>query len=383
MTINKNQQLLIVVLIAVLGCRVASAQQIQHSDVFFVYGETQIEVAEQNGRHALPQLMPQGGFFAQANVNPGFFSERDVDGGTGPDDIVGYNVLDDLVFWSDGDFATPREDTAIRIINNPRVVDDTVIGTGTGEQRATFDPLSNSIGQSSSAGDFHSHVDFRLEPLSNDPEEAPLPGAYGIKLSLSSDNPNIEESNPFFIVYRFGMDDLDQFAAAIDDFDALLSPLTNEPGVLGDFDSDGLLTAADIDLLSAEVVASSNLASFDLTEDAIVDQSDRQTWVADLAGTYFGDANLDGSVQFSDFLALSAGFGMEGGWAQGDFDGDGQVQFSDFLSLSANFGQTTADTSAAPTSVPEPGANVLVQCTLLGALLIRRRSHPWPEGKRL
>lgn len=347
----------------------ASAQEIQHSDVFFVYGETQIEVAQQDDRHALPQLMPLGGFFAQANVNPGFFSEVDTGGGTGPNDIVGYNVLDDLIFWSEGDFATPREDTAIRIINNPRTVDDTVIGTGTGEQRATFDPLANSIGQSSGAGDFHSHVDFRLDPRSSDPDEMPLPGAYGIKLSLSSDNLNIQESDPFFIVYRFGMDDDAQFATALDDFDALLNEIP--PGILGDFDSDGLLTAIDIDLLSDEVTANTNQAVFDLTGDAIVDQADRQMWVEDLAGSFFGDANLDGTVEFPDFLALSAGFGMPGGWAEGDFDGNGEVEFPDFLTLSASFGQTAAATA----SVPEPATKAFALAIPLAMLLVRRRTR--------
>lgn len=348
----------------------AQAQEIEHSDVFFAYGETKIEILNDNP--VLPQLMLDSGFFAQANVNPGFFNERDNGGGTGPSDIVGYNVLDDLLFWTDGEFATPRDNTEIRIINNPRTVDDTFIGTGTGEQRATFDDLSNTIGQSSSAGDFHSHVDFRLNPRSSDPEEAPLPGAYGLKLSLSSDNPDIQESDPFFIVYAFGMEQA-QFASALGDFEALLNPAT---AILGDFNSDGLLTAVDIDLLSAEVISGSNTTSFDVTEDAIVDQADRQMWV-ELAGSFFGDADLDGSVQFSDFLALSAGFGMEGGWAEGDFDGNGEVAFSDFLALSANFGQTAATTSA----VPEPNAYHLALSIPLATLLFRRRSGAFTSNE--
>ena len=135
-----------VAFLGAFGWNAAYSQEIQHSDVFFTCGESKIEVAKQDDRHAIPQVMPQGGFFAQANVNPGFFSERDTGGGTGPSDVVGYNVLDDLVFWADGDFATPRDSTAIRIINNPRqIVESTSIGIGTGEQRATFDSLSLSL----------------------------------------------------------------------------------------------------------------------------------------------------------------------------------------------------------------------------------------------
>lgn len=349
---------------AALCSSTAVGQEIAHSDVFFTYVDSKIEIASQDGRHAIPQVMPVGGFFAQANTNPGFFSERDVGGGTGPNDIVGYNVLDDLVFWSDGEFTAPKDDTSIRIINVPRTVEDTVIGTGTGEQKASFDPLGNSIGQSSSSGNFHAHVDFRLEPISSDPEETPLMGAYGIKLSLSSDNAAIDESDPFFIVYSFGLEG-DLFTQALDDFDALLTQID---GLTGDFDIDGVLTAIDIDLLSAEIRAGSNTAAFDLTADSIVDDLDRTKWVVELARTLLGDADLDGSVQFSDFLALSRGFGAEGGWADGDFDGNGQVQFPDFLILTNNFGATSA------AAVPEP-ASLLSFGYLFGVLVVRLRQN--------
>ena len=55
--------------------------------------------------------------------------------------------------------------------------------------------------------------------------------------------------------------------------------------------------------------------------------------------TEYGDADLDGDVDFSDFLALAANFGKEGGWASGDFDGDGLVTFSDFTILAEQFGR--------------------------------------------
>ncbi len=349
----------------------ANAQTIQHSDVFFVYGETQIEIGEQDGRLAFPQIMPQGDFFFQANGNPGFYSEQDVGGGTAPNDRIGYNVLDDLVFWTDGEFTTPRADTQIRIVNNPSSVDDTIVGNGTGVQRASFNPLLNSIGTSSDAGDFHSHVDYLLEPRSSDPEETPPNGAYGIKLSLSSNNPVIQDSEPFFLVWRFGMDQSD-FVTALDDFDAMLRPSS----VLGDFDTDGVLTAVDIDLLSQAVLAgSSNQEIFDLTSDSTVNDEDRKAWVEELKGTLFGDADLNGSVEFADFLVLSTGFGMNGGWADGDFDGNGQIQFADFLLLSAHFGEK----AAAAATVPEPSAKTVAYPALLAIVLVRRRRRSLNE----
>lgn len=50
-----------------------------------------------------------------------------------------------------------------------------------------------------------------------------------------------------------------------------------------------------------------------------------------------GDADLNGSVEFTDFLLLAKNFGQHGVWGDGDFDGNGVVGFSDFLILSQNF----------------------------------------------
>ena len=77
-----------------------------------------------------------------------------------------------------------------------------------------------------------------------------------------------------------------------------------------------------------------------------------------------GDANLDGQVDFSDFLRLSANFGLDGNWADGDFDKTGRVQFSDFLLLSQNMGK-----SAPTVPVPEPELSLVM---LLGAFGIVR-----------
>ena len=363
----RHNVLIFMVLTAILSASQSSAQQISHSDVFFTYGESQIEIAPQDGRLAIPQVMPQGGFFAQANSNPGFYSERDVGGGIGPDDIVAYNILSDLVYWNNGEFSPPLADTVIRIINNPSSLDDTVIGEATGEQPASFDPLSNSIGQSSSSGDFHSHVDFRLEPLTDVPEETPLPGAYGFKLSLSSDNMAVAESDPFFIVFQFGIDE-EQFGDALDAFDDLLGEI---PGILGDFNNDGFLSAVDIDLLSREVLAGTHTAAFDLTNDQMVNELDRSTWVEELANTHFGDADLDGDVAFADFLSLSQHFGALGGWVEGDFDGDGTVAFPDFLQLSGNFGLSGSGPVA---SVPEPTGLGWLAALLVTATIVRQRN---------
>ena len=72
--------------------------------------------------------------------------------------------------------------------------------------------------------------------------------------------------------------------------------------------------------------------------------------------TYGGDATLDGTVNFSDFLVLQRNFNGPGNWSQGDFNGDGVVNFSDFLVLQRNFNQSyTATPSVQPAGVATAG----------------------------
>ena len=82
-----------------------------------------------------------------------------------------------------------------------------------------------------------------------------------------------------------------------------------------------------------------------------------------------GDLDGNGTVEFADFLILSANFGNEvSGHAEGDIDCNGAVEFADFLALSANFGTDGSGAS----SVPEPSAFVLLAIGV-AALRARRR----------
>ncbi|MDB5326130.1 MAG: hypothetical protein JWM57_1699, partial [Phycisphaerales bacterium] len=102
-----------------------------------------------------------------------------------------------------------------------------------------------------------------------------------------------------------------------------------------------------------------------------------------LLATLYGDADLDGKVDFNDFLALQNGFNQPGAFSDGDFNYDGLVDFNDFLALQNNFGQSVNGVSATITrqevaamtafasAVPEPGS--FASLALAGLTLLRRR----------
>jgi hypothetical protein len=84
-----------------------------------------------------------------------------------------------------------------------------------------------------------------------------------------------------------------------------------------------------------------------------------------------GDTDLDGDVDFADFLQFSDNFAAENAtWGLGDFDGDQHVGFADFLVLSDNFG----DSSIAAT-VPEPQSLLLMLVTCVATAGTRRRGR--------
>ena len=106
----------------------------------------------------------------------------------------------------------------------------------------------------------------------------------------------------------------------------------------GDFDRSGHLNVADIDLLSSAARNVIELHNSDLNKDGSVDQRDRQFWVRDLANTFFGDANLDGEFNSTDFIEVFNAGEYEDGiesnstWATGDWNGDGEFDSGDFIS---------------------------------------------------
>lgn len=67
-----------------------------------------------------------------------------------------------------------------------------------------------------------------------------------------------------------------------------------------------------------------------------------------------GDADLNGTVDFTDLLTLAQHYGKIGaGWRDGDFNANRSVGFDDLLTLAQNYGRTGP---AAAAGAPAPVA---------------------------
>lgn len=104
--------------------------------------------------------------------------------------------------------------------------------------------------------------------------------------------------------------------------------------------------------------------------------------------TLFGDLNLDGVVDASDYSVIDSNFGNAGDWIMGDANLDGVVDAADYATVDSNFGKTFLPTvnlglslgggganAQSIQAVPEPSTLVLGGLGILGtaAFTLRRR----------
>ena len=143
-------------------------------------------------------------------------------------------------------------------------------------------------------------------------------------------------------------------------------------GVTGDFNGNGELDAADLDLMALGIVGGDS--QYDLTGDNLTNIDDRRQWINVLKKSYMGDSNLDGQFNSGDLVTVFTTGKFETGnlatWSEGDWNGDRLFNSSDFVEAFQGGGYE-AGPRAAVSAVPEPSTFALM---LLGLLpFVRRR----------
>jgi uncharacterized delta-60 repeat protein len=105
----------------------------------------------------------------------------------------------------------------------------------------------------------------------------------------------------------------------------------------GDFDNNGRIDAADIDLLSVAIRTLLTGEQFDLNGDRKISQEDRLFLIHSILNISIGDANLDGAFTSKDLVQLFVAAQYEddlvanSGWATGDFNGDSEFTSADLV----------------------------------------------------
>ena len=134
--------------------------------------------------------------------------------------------------------------------------------------------------------------------------------------------------------------------------------------VIGDYNDNGELDAADLDLQAVAITGGEDPPEYDLNGDDKVDYADRQMWVDELKNTWIGDANLDGEFNSGDmvqvFVRGKYETGEDAGWEEGDWNGDTQFGSSDMVAAFAAGGYEKGKRPAvAVNAVPEPSSGLL------------------------
>jgi hypothetical protein len=142
----------------------------------------------------------------------------------------------------------------------------------------------------------------------------------------------------------------------------------------GDFNANGTLDVADVNLLMNRIAAGQFDEQFDVNADQVLDEDDLGIWVRTLKRTYFGDANLDGQFTTSDMVSvLTAGQYEDASpnnsnWATGDWNADGDFTSADLVVALSDGGY---EQGPRPAAVPEPAGRLLA--TLAAFLLALAR----------
>lgn len=199
-----------------------------HSDIEFEYdgGKIAIEFGDEGqvfeGDFATEDV-PLEFLLEQFTDDPGFDSEE-LPNGLTPGDVIGFDVTGPLVYHDGSGFMPVASGVSIEI-TNPLNATFSVTSSTT-----SFNvPIAAAVDDGNGRGDIHTHVDFELLPNNGDDSNDPPLGAYGILAELTSSNGGIANSDPFYIVFNFGLEEGEgeAFETAVEEFAALVPEPTS------------------------------------------------------------------------------------------------------------------------------------------------------------
>ncbi len=150
----------------------------------------------------------------------------------------------------------------------------------------------------------------------------------------------------------------------------------------GDYNMDGSVDQADVDLQSAAMKdASPDLLLFDENDDGLVNFDDRLIWIRDHANSWVGDSDLDHEFGSGDLVTVFTAGEYETGqmatWAEGDWDGNMLFDSSDLVAAFTDGGYEQGP----PMMVPEPSGMALSLICLTAFCLRLSRSRRTLSGR--
>ena len=155
--------------------------------------------------------------------------------------------------------------------------------------------------------------------------------------------------------------------------------------IRGDFNHDGILDAADVNLYAPVIASQKYSVEFDLRPDGVLDAKDLFDWVTVEKNTWLGDFNFDGEFNSGDLVhAFVIGeyedvIKHNSVYTDGDVTADGEFNASDLVHIFQNSTQCIHARCVRPrgaiANVPEPnsGSLLAVAITVCMAFLRKRR----------
>ena len=167
------------------------------------------------------------------------------------------------------------------------------------------------------------------------------------------------------------------------DFNPVDAGLTFVPSIFGDFDINGTLDTADVQLLEQQIRIGTApdvwpVSIFDVNRDGALIENDVLHWIQHIRRSWVGDANVDGVFDAEDLSLVIAAGEYEDDvvgnsvWATGDFNGDREFTSADLLAaIFAGGYERGTRSDFAPALVPEPTSLGLLLLGLVWGLRIR------------